>query len=185
MTSCDRHHASDAEREISTTITQYGNLVAAAARRIVGPRGDIEDVVQETWCTFVRHGHAVRDPHCLGGWLFRVATNAAIRAQVGGHRASLMADPTLAVSDDGGGEAEIAHLLHRAEQRAVVSTAVRTLSSREQIVLELLCDDSDLGYREISNRSGIPMGSVGPTRDRAIRKLRALPEVRRLTDAAA
>ncbi len=133
----------------------------------------------------MRDGHAVRDPQCLGGWLYRVATHAALRAQTTRWRALPLPDSTETGGTVGAAETDIAHLVHRAEQRDVVSRAVRTLSRREQALLELLGDEADLSYREISARSGIPMGSLGPTRDRAIRKLRAMPEVRRLADVAA
>jgi RNA polymerase sigma factor (sigma-70 family) len=185
MTPRARRPTPDAHCEISATISQYGNLVATAARRVVGSRGDIDDIVQETWCAFVRGGHAVREPHCLGGWLYRVATNAALRAQRKCRQAVLAADPTRDRPDLCDLAADIAVLLDRNLQRQAVSQAMKTLNTRERALLDLLFDESDLAYREISARSGIPMGSLGPTRDRAIRKLRAIPEVRRLADTAA
>lgn len=167
---------------LEAAIERYDRLVANAVRRVVGHHGEVDDVSQETWITYLRCGHQVADTAALGGWLFRVATRLAIRAQQRNARSVPHAD-LAHLSDqwvDGAPEVEILH----AQRRAVVAKAAALLRDRERLVVELLFDDADLGYREIGDRLGLPVGSIGPTRERVIRRLRSMPEVQQLGDVA-
>ena len=71
-----------------------------------------------------------------------------------------------------------------AQRRAAVVQAAGTLRERDRQVIAMLFDDDDLGYREISERLGVPIGSIGPTRERVIRRLREIPSLQRLGDEA-
>jgi DNA-directed RNA polymerase specialized sigma24 family protein len=51
------------------------------------------------------------------------------------------------------------------------------MREQDQRVLSLMMDERGYDYRQISSISGRPMGSLGPTRDRIIRKLRTSPAV--------
>ena len=46
-----------------------------------------------------------------------------------------------------------------------------------------MMDERAYDYRQISSISGRPIGSLGPTRDRIIRKLRTNPQVAELMAA--
>jgi DNA-directed RNA polymerase specialized sigma24 family protein len=50
-------------------------------------------------------------------------------------------------------------------------------------VLSLMMDERGYDYRQISSISGRPVGSLGPTRDRIIRKLRTNADVAELMAA--
>jgi hypothetical protein len=54
---------------------------------------------------------------------------------------------------------------------AFVREALSRLSQREQRLLELLAADPLASYAEISSQLGIPVGSIGPARARALRRL--------------
>ena len=54
----------------------------------------------------------------------------------------------------------------------------------DQRVLSLMMDERAYDYRQISTISGRPIGSLGPTRDRIIRKLRTNPQVAELMAAS-
>lgn len=159
-------------------VEQYGRLVAAAVRRVVGPGGDIDDQVQETWITYLRSGHQVLDPAALGGWLFRVATRLAVRSQQRAERS--VPHPDVAQLRDRLQDEEVDVDVLRGQRREVIDQAVASLRERDRRIVELLLDEAGLGYREISDRLGVPIGSVGPTRERVIRKLRSMPAVQRL-----
>ncbi|HYO18622.1 MAG TPA: hypothetical protein VES02_08170, partial [Dermatophilaceae bacterium] len=49
-------------------------------------------------------------------------------------------------------------------------------------LLLLLLADPPLGYEEISQRLGMPQGSIGPTRARVIQRLRAAAPIAALFD---
>jgi RNA polymerase sigma factor (sigma-70 family) len=161
-------------------IDEYSRLVAAAARRVMGPRGDVEDVMQETWIVYLEAGHQILDQRCLGGWLFQVATRIAVRTQRKVSRYIPVDD--VRATDQADTEVDIEGRVLRQQRRHAIDTAGDGLRDREQQLLDLLLDAEDLGYREIARRSGVPIGSLGPTRDRLIRKLRSAPEVQRLAD---
>jgi hypothetical protein len=54
----------------------------------------------------------------------------------------------------------------------------------DRSVLTLMMDERGYDYRQISSISGRPIGSLGPTRDRIIRKLRTNPQVAELMAAS-
>jgi RNA polymerase sigma factor (sigma-70 family) len=172
----------DPARDLPDVMKAYGATVKAAARKVLGPCADVEDVVQETWMTFLAHGHKVNDPRCLGSWLYRVATNASFRVGRKRSRYTLSSDETLfeRLPAD---TRDAALSLHGTEQKAAILRALDDLSEADRQLAELLLDPRDLPYKEISMRCGRPMGSLGPTRERLIRKLRNAPAVQRLLDS--
>ena len=58
------------------------------------------------------------------------------------------------------------------ERHAGLVDALLELPADRRELLLLLTEDPPLSYAEISQRSGIPIGSIGPTRARAIAQLR-------------
>ena len=55
--------------------------------------------------------------------------------------------------------------------------AVRMLPARSITLIWTLFQDDPPAYVEIAHRAGIPVGSIGPTRVRTLRKLRQLIDV--------
>ncbi len=66
----------------------------------------------------------------------------------------------------------------RAEQRAAVAEALAALPPRRRALLLALFADERRSYARIAGEVGIPLGSVGPTRIRALAQLRRLLERR-------
>ena len=62
--------------------------------------------------------------------------------------------------------------LVRSERHAALARALRRLPTRDQELLTLLCAAAPPSYREISRRLAMPIGSIGPTRQRALARLR-------------
>jgi len=61
--------------------------------------------------------------------------------------------------------------LLRAEQRSVVRQGLAELREDQRQLLLLLVADPPVPYCEISRRMKVPIGSIGPTRARLLRKL--------------
>jgi DNA-directed RNA polymerase specialized sigma24 family protein len=61
-----------------------------------------------------------------------------------------------------------------AERASFLRRLMKELPSRDRKLLQLLSDD--FSYDEIARRLAMPVGSVGPTRMRALRRMRALLE---------
>lgn len=162
-------------------VRKYGPLVARCAQRVLGRCVDVDDVVQETWCTYLRCGHQIVDRQATGGWLARVATNLALNAAVAGVRLAPVPDDSLehhlaAI------EFDVVADVHRSELHAALRSAVADLPEADRRLLELFIDPADLDYHRISALSGRPRGALGPHRGRLIRKLRCDPTLRRLAD---
>ncbi len=58
------------------------------------------------------------------------------------------------------------------ERNAELWQAFDRLRPSDQMLLRLLVDGSETGYREISTKLQMPIGSIGPTRARALDRLR-------------
>src|SRR5690606_23917446 len=67
--------------------------------------------------------------------------------------------------------------LLRDERHAALTHCLAVLSPRQQRLLALLAQDPALSYAEISRVMGIPVGAIGPTRTRALKRLRLTPPV--------
>jgi len=60
------------------------------------------------------------------------------------------------------------------ERDQVVRDAMSRLPGRWQRLMEMLMADPPVPYTEISDRLGLPIGSIGPTRGRCLDRLRVL-----------
>ena len=133
-----------------------------------------QDVVQTTWLTLVKRHSSIVDPHAVSGWLTMCARREAWR--VG--KLQRRADPTEAESLE-------PHLpVHEsAEQTAAhddesrrLWTAVATLNERCQRLLRIVAFEERPDYARIAEDLAMPIGSIGPTRQRCLAKLRAVLE---------
>jgi RNA polymerase sigma factor (sigma-70 family) len=149
----------------------------ARAHGLDGPRSD--DVVQQTWLAAFSQLGELRCAAALAGWLYTIARRESRRAVARRNRETrrLKAiDPleeatepdSTIYSDLPAPELEVL----RTEQRALLRLAWRRLSDRDQELLTLLMAEPRRPYAEISRQTGLPIGSIGPTRARCLARLR-------------
>ena len=177
-----RHFDGD-DKALAELIQIFHSLVRAAARRVLRCSTDVDDAIQDTWLNFVRFGDRIADPTRVGAWLWIVALNSARRIQRRDGRCIVsdnVADLVDAMADEVP-DPDLA--LQRCERVAAVHCAAADMREADQRVLNLMMDERGYDYRQISSISGRPMGSLGPTRDRIIRKLRTNPNVAELMTA--
>lgn len=133
-----------------------------------------EDVVQTTWMTLVRRHETIAEPHAISGWLTTCARREAWR--VGKlHRRD---DPTeteflephlpTAVSAE--------HLATIGDESQRLWLAVGQLNDRCQRLLRVVAFEERPDYARLAEDLAMPVGSIGPTRQRCLGKLRALLE---------
>ena len=171
-----RHFDGDS-RALAELITIFQSLVKAAARRVLRCSTDVDDAVQDTWLNFVRFGDRIADPERVGAWLWTVALNSARRIQRRESRC-IAADNVVDLADAMADEApDPDHALQRCERVSLVHRVAAEMRETDQHVLSLMMDERAYDYRQISSISGRPIGSLGPTRDRIIRKLRSNPQI--------
>jgi len=163
-------------RELIVTCEPF---VRRRAAREAWRRDHVEDVVQDVWLQFLSHADDIRDPATLLAWLGTVTRRAAARV---GHRERRLV-PTDA-PDIGAGadsaEDDAIDMCGRDEVTDGVRDALDRLDADERRLLMLLHHDDRPGYRDIGREVGRPVGSLGPTRQRLLRRLRRDQDIARL-----
>jgi RNA polymerase sigma factor (sigma-70 family) len=142
-------------------------------RTVAGYRlrdADADDAVQNTWLRAFEHLDAVDDPERLGGWLRTTARRECIKV-VRQLRREGPADVDLEALADAGKGPEAAAL--SGESRAVVAAAVGRLPERRRMIIRALFYRPEAGYAQLAEEMDLPVGSIGPTRRRALCTLRS------------
>ena len=86
-------------------------------------------------------------------------------------------DSALLVGGPGLGKSQLAHVI-AAEMATAVRRATDGLSDRQRLLVNALFYQSPTSYDEVSRRTGVPVGSIGPTRIRTLKRLhRTLSEM--------
>ena len=134
---------------------------------------DAADVVQTTWLRLLEHIDDVRDPARLGSWLATTAQREALRCVARSRRFVLSDDETTFDGPDRL-SAPVDEALLASEQAAAAQEALNTLPPNWRTLVRALTQDPPLTYEEICTDLGVPIGSIGPTRNRCVRRLRAL-----------
>lgn len=149
----------------------HAGLVYAVARRCGLKEDQCDDVAQSVFSTLVRRLSSISDRAALPGWLATAARREAWRVKRRADRAA-SADPCgpepAAVGDD-----PLAGLSDL-EDAQRVRTALSELGQRCRDLLMAVVSAAKPDYAAISQRLGIPMGSIGPTRARCLAKLAEL-----------
>lgn len=166
------------ERAWHELVDRYTPLLASVLHRFGLAAGETQDVAQTVWLRVVEHLSSLREPRALPMWLITTAKREALRC-VSDQQRSVPCDPldpSWLQSSDGGAEPD-ADLL-RAERHEVLLAGLAELPARQRKLLLLFVADPPLSYAQISDRAGIPHGSIGPTRARALDRLRGTFAVR-------
>jgi len=138
---------------------------------------DIDDVVQTTWLLFMEHRHSIREPAALKGWLATTARRQSLRTLQRRVREQPTDDPALA---EDARVLEPCEELIAAQRRATLHRAVARLPASGRRLMVLMIARPDLPYEQVGAALGIPIGSIGPTRQRAISRLGQMREIRAL-----
>jgi RNA polymerase sigma factor (sigma-70 family) len=149
-------------------VRRYAGLVSAVARSHRLGEADAADVAQATWLKLFVHLRAVREPAALGGWLATTARRECLRVLRDAGRAVPSAEPPERVDEAAG----VDDGLLAGERDAHLWSAFSRLGTRDQALLRMLTADPAPSYSEISAALGMPIGSIGPTRARALDRLR-------------
>jgi RNA polymerase sigma factor (sigma-70 family) len=151
-------------------IDRYAVLIRTVCRCHRLCDADADDVAQLTWLRAVEHIGRLRDPERFGAWLSTTARRECLRVLHGRKRtiptADEVANPLFAHHAD---PDEVALA---AERRAAVRHALGTLPPRQQRLMRLLHSESHPSYEAIGAALDMPIGSIGPTRGRALERLR-------------
>jgi RNA polymerase sigma factor (sigma-70 family) len=154
-------------------VDQYARLIWAMTRDFKLVESDAADVAQATWLRLLEHIDRIEHPAHLGSWLATTARRECLRS-LAARKKVVPVDDDAAFNSAGTHGPELDERLLADERAQAVRDAVSCLPLRWQRLLEMLMADPPASYAEISDRLGLPVGSIGPTRGRCLERLRAL-----------
>lgn len=162
-------------------VQRYRGLVVAKVRSFRLQEADACDAVQMTWLRLVENCHRIQSPEHLGGWLATVASRECLH--ILGHARRDVDRIDMAVDN-------VADLSVDPEQQVIdrdtaqmLCDLVAELAPRKQTLVRALFADEPPPYAELAHLTGIPTGSLGPTRMRALRQLREKLDDQQLVQA--
>jgi RNA polymerase sigma factor (sigma-70 family) len=139
---------------------------------------EVEDALQGTWLILLTHVEQLRDPACLGGWLSSIMRHECLRILrlAGRRRENLVEDWAGYEGDLPDDDVDVDALLDREGLTTQVWRLVRQLPPRQRDLIRALYERDQPSYSDVSVRLHMPVGAIGPTRQRALRRLRELIE---------
>ena len=148
-------------------VDRYGGLVCAVVRSYRLQDADARDAEQRTWLRLVEHCASVRDPERLGGWLSTTAARECLRVlrenrAVVTSELDTLADPVRGVEDR----------VVDADTAARLWSIVATLPPRSRTIMSELFAEEPRPYADVARATGIPIGSLGPSRARLLDRVR-------------
>lgn len=153
----------------SRIVDDYSRLLWWVARSHRLDDATAADVVQTVWLQLIRFGHRIQNPDRLPSWLATVARREALR------RTGATEIPSVEVDDrsDPGVQSTEDRVVDD-ETVGIVLAAFERLSPGDQRLLRLVCDVPPKSYEEIAALLGRTVGYIGPSRQRALDRLRTL-----------
>jgi RNA polymerase sigma factor (sigma-70 family) len=154
-------------------VRRYVALLWRIAFRHGLNESDAADVVQSTWLKLLEHIDDVREPARVGSWLSTTAQRESLR-HLAHHKRFVPSDDPNCFDRTDLLQPSLDEGLIRREQAATAVAALETLPSTWKALMRLLSQDPTPSYEQIGDALGVPVGSIGPTRGRCVRRLRAI-----------
>jgi RNA polymerase sigma factor (sigma-70 family) len=162
-------------RAWSALVDRFQTFVYSVPRRMGLNEDDAADVFQNTFVALHRSLDRLEAAEALPKWLAVTAARESLRTRRIRTRAPVVASE----ESERSLEEVVASAEASAEEEAVracdartVREAILRLQERCAKLLTALYLDLETSYQEISERLGIPVGAIGPTRARCLEKLR-------------
>ena len=146
-----------AEQQMRDVMTRWGEPIYRHIRRMVVSHADAEDAVQETFIKVFRNLDKLRQPEALKAWLYRIATNEALRMLAERKRSeSILAtefptDANLPAADE--------YVDYTDLEAVRLQQAIHTLPPKQQAVFLLRYYD-ELSYEEIADATDMTASSA-------------------------
>ena len=150
-------------------VEEFGGLVWAIARSYRLSDADASDVAQTTWLLLLEHLDDLKDPARVGAWLATTTRRECQRVLRGRGRELCCGDD---LPEPASLDPELVAQLLVEERDTLLWRAFGRLRDSDQALLRVLMAEPAPSYEEISAALDLPIGSIGPTRARALGRLR-------------
>ncbi len=151
-------------------IRRYEHFVWSVVRSFRLGNADAHDAVQGTWLRLVENLGRIRDPEHLGSWLATTASRECLRILRRGARETWDVEERLAQRPDESASPEqnaIDGLM-----AGLLWEQLDVLPPRGRALLRAMSSSDAPAYAELSRTMDMPIGSIGPTRGRYLRRLK-------------
>jgi RNA polymerase sigma factor (sigma-70 family) len=154
-------------------VQEFESMIWAIARAHRLGDADAADVSQTTWLALFQHIDGLNNSAGVGAWLATTARRECLRVLRDGKRSVLFGDSG---PEHHSLEPPPAHAVLITARNDVLWRAFSRLRAADQALLRMLTTDPRPPYEEIGAALDLPIGSIGPTRQRALARLRDLLE---------
>lgn len=166
-----RRMAAREEAAMAELYDRYAALMLAVVRRILGPAGDAEEVLQESFLqAWIQADRFDPGRSSVTTWLVLIARSRALDRLRSRRSRERTAENAGAEAPPHESSAAESHVLH-AERRQRVRDALVELPPEQRQVLELAFYEG-LSQSEIATRTGAPLGTVKTRALLGMKKLR-------------
>lgn len=160
-------------------VDRYTPLVLSVIYKHRLRPADAADVNQTLWLRLVEQIGKLRDPEALPGWIATTTRNECLRM--------LRLQQRTQPFDPQSGDEHTSPVDHTdleadllaAERRQALRDGFLALSQQCRELLAKLMADPPPSYAVVSEETGMPVGSIGPTRIRCLNKLRKTAPIMR------
>ncbi len=162
--------AAGGERDAwNALVDRFGQMVWSTARGYRLDEAAAHDVAQTVWLRLIENIERIQDPERLPGWLVTTCRREALSVLKKSER-QIPSDFEYDLEDP---SPSLESLIIDDEESREVVAAFAELDHECQQLLRLLTVEPALSYEEISEATGRPVGSLGPTRGRCLDRLKA------------
>jgi RNA polymerase sigma factor (sigma-70 family) len=157
------------QRAWNELVAQFSGLVWSVTRAYGLNNADAADISQTTWQLLVEHLDRLHDPARVGAWLATTARRQCIQQQ---RSTSRLIPHGADLPDQSSQTPPPDTALLTKERDLALCSALADLPPNDRRLLHMLIADPTPSYAQISAALEIPTGSIGPTRARALARLR-------------
>ncbi|MFH1463530.1 MAG: RNA polymerase sigma factor [Pseudomonadota bacterium] len=156
---------------VATLFADYGGAMRARARRVTGSEADAEEVVQDVMLILLTAPNVLAPVERMGGWLLTMVQRRALDLlrSTGRRRAREEAE---GIEDLFAELPDPDMVLARDETARAVARAVEALPPEQREVFQASALDG-WSFRELSEETGVPMGTLMARKKRAMDNIRA------------
>jgi RNA polymerase sigma factor (sigma-70 family) len=151
-------------------VREFERLVWWTVRSFRMSDADAEDAVQNTWLRAFEHLDEVRDPDRMSSWLVTIARRECLKVMRSRRREVPGLEAQAEQCDERSPHPESTAV--DARMHDLLWQHVNSLPASARALVVALSSNDAPRYADFARHTGIPIGSIGPTRMRSLRKLR-------------